>query len=139
MSQEDVAVNHVENVTTTSRVCNFYDGQSILITGGTGFLGKVILEKLLRDCKGIKNIYVLLRPKSGVDPRRRIDQELTNSVVFSRIRRDSQGLLSKIIPVSGDITFPGLGISPTDERTLCEQVSIVFHVAATIRFDEPLR
>lgn len=121
-----------------SQVSDFYADQSILLTGATGFLGKVILEKLLRDCKEIKNVYVLLRSKSGVEPRRRVD-EVTNSVVFSRIRKEHEGLLHKIIPISGDITYPGLGISPSDEKILCEHVSVVFHVAATIRFDEPLR
>ena len=121
-----------------SQVCDFYSGQCILITGASGFLGKVILEKLLRDCKEVKNIYVLLRSKSGVDPRRRVE-EVTSSVVFSRIRRENEGLLQRIIPVSGDITYPGLGITSSDEKILCENVSIVFHVAATIRFDEPLR
>lgn len=39
----------------------FYYGCSIFITGGTGFMGKVLIEKLLRSCPGIKNIYVLMR------------------------------------------------------------------------------
>jgi fatty acyl-CoA reductase len=122
-----------------SQVSTFFADQSILLTGGTGFLGKVILEKLLRDCRDIKHIYVLLRSKSGIEPRRRVEEEITKSVVFSRIKKENQGLLHKIIPISGDITYPGLGISPSDEKILCEHVSVVFHVAATIRFDEPLR
>jgi len=39
----------------------FYNGCDIFITGGTGFMGKVLIEKLLRSCPGIKNIYVLMR------------------------------------------------------------------------------
>lgn len=31
-----------------SPVKNFYDGQTILITGATGFMGKILIEKLLR-------------------------------------------------------------------------------------------
>ena len=119
-------------------VADFYKDKCVLITGASGFVGKVILEKLLRECRGIQTIYVLLRSKQGVDPRRRVE-ELTNSVVFSRIRRENEGILQRIIAVSGDITFPGLGLSPSDQRILCENVSVVFHVAATIRFDEPLR
>lgn len=119
-------------------VSGFFKEQSILLTGGSGFLGKVILEKLLRDCRGISHVYVLLRSKQGIDPRRRVE-EMTNSIAFSRIRRENPSLLQKIIPVSGDITYEGLGLSPSDERILTERVSVVFHVAATIRFDEPLR
>lgn len=125
-------------MTSVDSVSGFYKDQCILLTGGSGFLGKVILEKLLRDCRGISNVYVLLRSKQGIDPRRRVE-EMTNSIAFSRIRRENPALFQKIIPVSGDITYEGLGLSPADERILTERVSVVFHVAATIRFDEPLR
>lgn len=39
----------------------FYNGCDIFLTGGTGFMGKVLIEKLLRSCPGIRNIYVLMR------------------------------------------------------------------------------
>jgi fatty acyl-CoA reductase len=35
------------------KVKEFYRGKNILITGVTGFLGKVILEKLLRTCPDV--------------------------------------------------------------------------------------
>lgn len=33
----------------------------------------------------------------------------------------------------------GLGLSPTDRQTLQEKVSIVFHSAASVRFDDTLK
>lgn len=50
----------------------YYDGKSVLITGATGFMGKVLLEKLLRSCPGVKTAYVLVRSKAGQAPRQRI-------------------------------------------------------------------
>ena len=41
--------------------------------------------------------------------------------------------------ISGDCSLPDLGISPADRATLIREVSIVFHVAATVRFDEKLK
>lgn len=35
--------------------------------------------------------------------------------------------------------MPGLGISPTDRDLLRREVNVVFHVAATVRFDEKLK
>lgn len=39
----------------------FYEGKSVLITGATGFIGKVLLEKMLRDIPGIATFYVIIR------------------------------------------------------------------------------
>ncbi|XP_049768041.1 fatty acyl-CoA reductase wat-like [Schistocerca cancellata] len=41
--------------------------------------------------------------------------------------------------LAGDCTQPGLGISPADAAELTSRVSVVFHVAATVRFDADLR
>lgn len=35
--------------------------------------------------------------------------------------------------------LPELGLSPHDRHLLEENINIVFHSAATVRFDEPLR
>ena len=35
------------------KISNFYSGKSILITGSTGFMGKVLVHKLLSDCQEI--------------------------------------------------------------------------------------
>lgn len=47
--------------------------------------------------------------------------------------------MNKVIPVAGDVTMPSLGISPEDLKLLCDDVSVVFNSAATVRFDEDLR
>lgn len=55
-------------------VKEWYSGRSIFITGGTGYMGKVLVEKLLRDCADINYIYILCRPKRGLSPNARIEQ-----------------------------------------------------------------
>lgn len=42
---------------------SFYDGKTILLTGATGFLGKVVLEKIMRSLPGVKTIYLAISPK----------------------------------------------------------------------------
>ncbi|XP_043481873.1 putative fatty acyl-CoA reductase CG5065 [Leptopilina heterotoma] len=119
-------------------VKDFYRDRSIFITGGTGFMGKVLVEKLLRSCPGIKNIYLLMRPKKGQNVQQRL-QELLNAPLFGKIRRDSPHDLTKIVPVAGDVTEPELGISEEDQNLLIHCVSVVFHSAATVKFDEALK
>jgi fatty acyl-CoA reductase len=50
-----------------TQIQEFYKGRSVLITGATGFCGKMLLETLLRSCPHIGNIYVLMRPKKDQD------------------------------------------------------------------------
>lgn len=44
-----------------------------------------------------------------------------------------------MLPICGDITQDQLGISENDQQTLFRNVSIVFHSAATVKFDEKLQ
>lgn len=45
------------------KISDWLDGKDIFITGVTGFLGKVLLEKLIRSSSTINRIYVLIRSK----------------------------------------------------------------------------
>lgn len=65
-------------------VSQWYQDRSVFVTGGTGFMGKVLVEKLLRSCPGIKNIYLLMRPKRGQDISARLT-ELINAPVSDKI------------------------------------------------------
>lgn len=44
----------------------FYSDKCILITGVTGFVGKVLLERLLSTVPRIGKLYILIRSKKGV-------------------------------------------------------------------------
>ena len=57
-----------------SEIQAFYKGKTIFITGGTGLMGKVLIEKLLYSCSDLDKIYILLRPKRGRSPEIRVDE-----------------------------------------------------------------
>ena len=57
--------------------------------------------------------------------------------MFDTIR--SSGLLAKILAVEGDLGLPKLGLCAKDQETIIKNVSIVFHSAATINLDLPLK
>ena len=116
----------------------FYAGKSIFITGGTGFLGKVLVEKLLRSCPDVKKIYLLVRPKGDVGSQERVENIL-DSELFSRVREVHPEYKDVIHVMKGDMSEPSLGMSEDDQRLLHETVEVVFHSAATVRFDEELR
>lgn len=54
-------------------ISEFYAGRSIFITGATGFMGKVLVEKILRSCPTVKALYLMVRPKKGQAPEERVE------------------------------------------------------------------
>ena len=54
------------------------------------------------------------------------------------MRKRDPSIFGKIRPIKSDVSLPDLGLSAEDRATLRENVNIVFHVAATVRFNEPL-
>ncbi|CAH1381634.1 unnamed protein product, partial [Tenebrio molitor] len=52
-------------MSTNAQIKEFYKEQTIFLTGATGFLGKILIEKLLRQCWDLNKIYVLVLPKKG--------------------------------------------------------------------------
>lgn len=50
------------------------------------------------------------------------------------------GLAERVlVPVCGDVSLPRLGLSEADRALLRDKVSVVFHGAATVRFDQPIQ
>lgn len=104
----------------------------------SGFMGKMLIEKLLRSCTEIDTIYLLIRPKKGKDVHSRLE-EAFDDPVFNRLRTEVPKFRHKIVAIPGDCSIAGLGIKLSDRQTLIENVNIVFHAAATVRFDEKIR
>ena len=64
----------------TDTIKRFYEGTEIFITGASGFIGKVLIEKLLRSCTRIKAIHVLIRSKKNRSIEERLE-DLTDCLV----------------------------------------------------------
>lgn len=73
----------------------YYEGKNVLITGATGFMGKVLLEKLLRSCPGVKAAYVLVRPKAGQAPDARIADMINCKVSKYRPGRQERSFIGR--------------------------------------------
>lgn len=59
--------------------------------------------------------------------------------LFERLQEEQPGFAEKIIAVNSNLTQPELDLSKEDQSILTENINIIFHCAATIRFNEPLK
>ncbi|KAK4291379.1 hypothetical protein Pmani_035791 [Petrolisthes manimaculis] len=84
-----------------SEITEFYRNKTIFITGGTGFMGKVLVEKLLRSCP-VRRIYLLMRPKRGVDVEQRLDDMFNYKVNdLKNITQTNQWVTRVQVPSKG--------------------------------------
>lgn len=59
--------------------------------------------------------------------------------MFEKLRETAPKFRHKIVTVAGDCSVAGLGLSLNDRQTLVSNINIIFHAAATIKFDESLK
>eukprot|EP01116_Phalansterium_solitarium_P017321 TRINITY_DN4234_c0_g2_i1.p1 TRINITY_DN4234_c0_g2~~TRINITY_DN4234_c0_g2_i1.p1 ORF type:complete len:1163 (+),score=526.57 TRINITY_DN4234_c0_g2_i1:153-3641(+) len=113
-------------------------GKSILVTGCTGFVGKVLLEKVLRDIPDVRRIFVLIRGNA----QERLKSVILDSQIWARLRSEradaDEFIRAKLYPLSGDVLKERLGISAADWEVVKAEVSFVIHCAATVDFREPM-
>ncbi|KAF6209173.1 hypothetical protein GE061_014918 [Apolygus lucorum] len=119
-------------------VREFFADKSVLVTGGTGFMGKVLIEKLLRTCPDINKIYVLCRSKRSKTPTTRI-LEMSLLPLFQPLLEKNPNALKKVVAIDGDLTRPGLGMMSVCRDELIENVELVFHLGASLRLEADLR
>lgn len=63
-----------------SEISEFYKGKNLFITGGTGFLGICLIEKILRTIPDVGKVYLLMRPKKNKEISERLE-ELSKNLV----------------------------------------------------------
>lgn len=70
-------------------IASFLTGKNVFITGATGFLGTVLIERLLSATPKIGKIYCLIRAKNGFSAENRIERLMAKvvSIHISRIKK----------------------------------------------------
>ena len=120
-----------------------YSGKKILLTGGTGFLGTALIEKILRSLPDLGCLYLLVRPSRGKGAAERFERDVLGATAFRGLRErlgdDFEDRVStKVRVLEGDVHAPSLGLGEEDLAELSREVDVVIHSAASVIFDAPL-
>ncbi len=108
------------------------DGATVFLTGGSGYLGSLLLEQVLRTTN-VRRVYVLMRDRRGQDVHTRLAKLL--SIGLFHMVRSRPELVAKAVVLKGDVTAPGLGLSTADRAHVQQEVQIVIHSAASIELE----
>ncbi|PHT61899.1 Alcohol-forming fatty acyl-CoA reductase [Capsicum annuum] len=119
----------------------FLQGKTIFITGVTGYLAKILSEKILRVQPNVKKLYLLIRATDSDSAKQRFNNEVLKTDLFRVLREklgaNLQGFIQdKVFPVPGDIACDSLGINSELKDDMCREIDIIVNTAATTRFDE---
>jgi HAD superfamily hydrolase (TIGR01490 family) len=120
-----------------------YRGKKVLLTGGTGFLGMALIEKILRSLPDLGRLYLVVRPSRGKGAAERFQRDVLGSAAFRGLREKLgegfEGYVSeKVRVLEGDVHAAGLGLDEGDLEELSREVDVVIHSAASVVFDAPL-
>jgi long-chain acyl-CoA synthetase len=112
----------------------------ILLTGASGFLGKVILGLLLDRYPGLKHLHLLLRPARGLTAQERFAREVMSSPALELIARkfNPEALSAKINVWAGDIGDLNCGLNGASRRELASRVALIINCAGKVDFFPPV-
>ncbi|XP_048235859.1 fatty acyl-CoA reductase 2, chloroplastic-like [Ricinus communis] len=122
-------------------IVKFLRGRGFFITGATGFLAKVLIEKILRTEPDVGKIYVLIKAKSKEAAMARLKSEIINAELFKSLQQTygksyQAFMLSKLVPVVGNICESNLGLEEDLTNLIANDVDVIVNSAANTTFDE---
>ncbi|KAL2933429.1 Fatty acyl-CoA reductase 2 [Bienertia sinuspersici] len=122
-------------------IINFLKNKSLFITGSTGFVAKVFVEKLLREVPDVKKIYLLIRAKTAEEAQQRLQSEIVDCEAFKRLKgehgeRYEYFMRSKLVAVAGNLCDPRLGMDEEQACLMADQIDVIVNSAGNTKWHD---
>ncbi|KAG2686853.1 hypothetical protein I3760_09G026100 [Carya illinoinensis] len=122
-------------------IVKFLRGKTFLITGATGFLAKVFIEKILRTEPDVGRMFLLIKAENKEAAMDRLRSEIINTEIFKCLQQIhgksyQSFMLSKLVPVLGNICESNLGLDEDSANFIAKDVDVIVNSAANTTFDE---
>lgn len=121
-----------------------FQKHEIFLTGGNGFLGKVILGMIFDRYPEFKRLHILIRPRRNISAAERFYGEILATPALAPVvekiarERGDEFLRRKITVWPGDIGEPQCGLEPAAPDELAGRVSVFVNCAGLVDFFPPV-
>ncbi|MGC6491966.1 MAG: SDR family oxidoreductase [Myxococcota bacterium] len=126
-------------MTTLPPLSKTLSGRHLVVTGFTGFVGKVWVAMLLEAVPDVSRLTLLVRPQRRLSARQRVAKIIDTSPVFRTFRRRAGANLADWVDrvidvVEADLGQPNGGLSPETWTDLAASADMVVHLAGLTDF-----
>ncbi|KAL8491660.1 hypothetical protein ACS0TY_023306 [Phlomoides rotata] len=128
------------NINQGIGILKFFEGKNILLTGATGLVGKVLVEKILRSTP-VGKVYVLIKAKDKESAFDRLTTEVINSDLFKCLKEEHGNsyeafVREKLIPIVGNICEPNIGMDSDSIEIVRKDVHVIIQAAASTTLND---
>src|SRR5690348_13660667 len=126
----------VQHGTAEISATEAFNNKTMMLLGGTGFVGKVLLAMVLDRFPELKHIVIQVRRKKNVSGQQRFDNEILPSPPLRPVveRYGEEQVRSKVTIVEGDVNEPMCGVKVEQMAELRGKVDIVVNLAGLVEF-----
>jgi long-chain acyl-CoA synthetase len=119
-------------------------GKEILLTGSTGFVGKVVLSMLLRNQPDVGHVHCVIRSGKGKAARTRFAEEVLASPVLAPVRTMlgdafESFVEEKLSVIDSNLQSADLDLPASALERLQRRLDLVIHCAGNTDFTPPMR
>ena len=108
-------------------------GDTVVLTGATGFFGAFVLEALLRLTD--YNVVTLVRATDAAHAQARTRAALQRTGLWNEDLQDA--FAGRVVALSGDMAQPQLGLSQPQWDALAHETSALYHCGAEVDYVQP--